>query len=161
MKVRFTKGFLNDCERLGIASVTGYSLKKLYWRWVPYNWRPGQIWYRLKCFCWHRYTTIKPKTLPYHTWCGKVHLILHCCFELLSRFMERELGIGTKDEHLGNINWDSDEAHKEALAEMRELYNWWKDVNRDPDTLLDDWTTWDEQQNQLRRLIEVRKYMWT
>ncbi len=62
----------------------------LYCRIVPYNWRCRQIWYKLKGFCWHRYTTVKPRTINFHTWCDRDALLAHTMFEILVQFVEKE-----------------------------------------------------------------------
>ena len=96
MEVKLTEGFLEDCDEFGLflddkwAKTPWQKLKRLYWKTIPYDWRPGQIWYRLTCFLWKRYTTVKPRTLPYHTWCDRDVLMVHCMFEILCRFIEGE-----------------------------------------------------------------------
>jgi len=93
-------------------------LQYLYWRIVPYNWRPGQLWYQFKCWSWKRYSTVRPRWLP-HTWVDRDVLLAHCMFEVLGRFLEGECG----DD--GIVDWDADEAHRTAMAELRELWRWW------------------------------------
>lgn len=107
---------------------------------IPYNWRPLQIWYRLKCWAWHRYTTVKPKTLPYHTWCDKTELLPHCIFEILTDFV-------TKECSPGHIDWYHTEYPKKIIPgqpydhdqiydikavwvrdEMEFLVNWWHNI---------------------------------
>lgn len=80
----------------------------------------SDLWYRLKCWAWHRYSTVRPRTLP-HTWCDRSHLLPHVMFEVLGRFLEEECG---ED---GIVDWDSDEQHRTAMAEMRELWRWWNE----------------------------------
>jgi len=110
-----------------------------YWTIVPYNWRPGQIWYRIKCFLWHRYSTVKPREFP-HTWVDRCELMPHMIFEILSQFIEGECG---ED---GVVDWYYEGGHKIEVKgevsgklinvrdEMQDLYDWWhKDyiVNKD------------------------------
>lgn len=96
-----------------------------YWKIVPYNWRPGQIWYRLKCFCWHRYTTVRPRTIPGHGWCDRSHLLPHMMFEILSQFIEKECSPGIVDwegsDHRVNVNGVS----VNVRTEMQAIYDWW------------------------------------
>jgi len=95
-----------------------------YWDIIPYDYRPSRIYYRLKCFLWHRYTTIKPRTLKYHTWCDRCVLIPHMMFEILSQYVEREAD---------NIEWYGEYGHKIKVNdeevfvrdEMQFLYDWW------------------------------------
>jgi len=100
-----------------------------YWHMLPYNWRPGQILYRLKCFFFKRYTTIRPRTLNYHTWCDRSELLPHMMFEILSRFIEQECSPG-------HVEWYGEYGHKIMVNgeekyvrdEMQELYDWWHKV---------------------------------
>jgi hypothetical protein len=111
-------------------------IKELYWDWVPYDWRPGQIWYYLKCLVWLRYSTVKPRYLG-HTWCDKTELVPHMMFEMLCQFIEKECSPG-------HIEWYGEYGHKVtvdgvekyAMDEMRELATWWtEDYNKKyPDT---------------------------
>lgn len=101
-----------------------YKIKRLYWKLISYNWRPHEIWYRLKCFCWHRYTTTKPRYLS-HQWCDRCALLPHTVFEILSRFIEEECSPG-------HIEWYGNYGHKingkYVRDEMQELYDWWHKV---------------------------------
>ena len=92
-------------------------IENLYWKIIPYNWRPGKIWYRVKCFFWHRYTTVKPRYLD-HQWNDRCAVLPHMMFEILSQFIEKECSPGT-------VDWDYDEWHRTARKEMQELYDWW------------------------------------
>lgn len=102
-----------------------YSIKKVYYKILPYDYRPGQLWYKTKCFCWHRYTTVKPKDLG-HTWCDRDHLLVETMFTILSDFIEQECVEGP-------VQWYHENSHTvkvngvEVLAidEMLALYNWW------------------------------------
>lgn len=92
-------------------------IKHKYWDMVPYNWRPFQLIYRLKCWSWKRYTTVKPRYLP-HSWCDRTELLPHMMFELLSQFLEKECSPGI-------VDWDATPDHKQAMRDMRKLYDWW------------------------------------
>ena len=86
---------------------------------IPYNYRPHNIWYNIKCFLWHRYSTIKPRYLG-HTWCDVTDLLPHMVFELLSKFIE-----GEADQ----IEWYGEYPHmvddKNVRDIMQDLYDWW------------------------------------
>ena len=120
-----------------------------YWLALPYSWRPGQIWYRTKCFVWYRWTTIKPRTLKYHTYCDRCHLMPHMMFEILTAFVEEECSPGIvdwyhneKDEEGNSYGcsprivpgemWNYDKINDPksvwVLDEMKELIRWWKEV---------------------------------
>jgi hypothetical protein len=100
-------------------------IKYKYWELISYDWRPFQIWYRLKCFLWKRYTTVKPRYLG-HTWCDRVATLPHTMFEILSDFIEKEC-VG------GPVAWYHEDSHKVVvngverfrMDEMLALYNWW------------------------------------
>lgn len=166
-----------------------YSIKKVYYRILPYDYRPGQLWYKTKCFCWHRYSTVRPKGLG-HTWCDRDHLLVETMFQILSDFVEQECVESI-------VSWYDDEwGHKIkvngvdvfVIDEMLALYNWWhlkykkayKEIeegwwdkaleNRkekglyhfyikrtiDMEDLVEE-----ELQVMLKRLINVRRSMWT
>ena len=103
-------------------------IKRYYWDHWPYDWRLMQAWYRLKCFVWHRYSTVRSRYLD-HTWCDKTELVPHAMFELLSRFIERECSPG-------HVEWFGEWGHKITVNgqekyvrdEMQELYDWWHTV---------------------------------
>jgi len=87
---------------------------------IPYDWRPGQLWYKLKCF-FIRYTTIKPRYLK-HTWCDRCELLSHMIFEIFSDFIENECSPGI-------VDWsDVKIGDKFIRDEMQELYDWWHNV---------------------------------
>lgn len=100
-----------------------------YWDLIPYDYRPHEIWYKIKCFVWHRYTTVKPRYLG-HTWCDRSDLLPNMMFEILSDFIENECSPG-------HVEWyHSDKfhpGHKIKRAgreiwvrdEMQDLYDWW------------------------------------
>jgi hypothetical protein len=103
-------------------------IKNYYWQLWPYNWRPLQVWYRLKCLMWHRYTTTRSRYHG-HTWVDKTELVPHAMFELLSKFIEQECSPG-------HVEWYGEWGHKITVDgekkyvrdEMQELYDWWHTV---------------------------------
>ncbi len=119
-------------------------LKYLYWNLIPYHLRPGQIWYQIKCFLWHRYTTIKPRTLG-HTYCDTDTLLAHITFELLTQFLEEECSPGcvdwyyATDDYKGNkIEFNGEE--RWIIDVLREICDWWhKDYLVNVDRTYDAW----------------------
>jgi len=100
-------------------------IKNYYWQLWPYNWRPGQVWYRLKCFVWHRYTTVKPRYLP-HTWMDRCEIMPHVMFEVLCQFLEKECNPGNKEwygEHGRKLD-----SGKYVMDEMKDIAEWWTGV---------------------------------
>ena len=87
---------------------------------------PRRIWYKLKCFFWHRYTTVKPRWLKYHTWCDKDYLLAYASFEILARFIEKECSPGI-------VEWYGSQQYMVKVrgkmtnvrSEMQVLYDWW------------------------------------
>lgn len=112
-----------------------------YYTLVPYEFRVHNLWYDFKCWAWHRYTTVKPRTIPYHTWVDKDHLLVHCNFEILSRFMEDEIK-GYKEE---DYNWYYTEqipfggTLKDPYYVLDYLYRWWKFFIEKEEKLGDGW----------------------
>lgn len=102
-------------------------IKHKYWNIISYDYRPFQLYYRIKCFLWHRYTTIKPRTLKYHTWCDRCTLLPHIMFEILSQYIEREAeNIEWYGEYGHKINVDGKEVF--VRDEMQFLYDWWHKI---------------------------------
>ena len=98
-----------------------------YWKVFPYGYRPGQLWYRLKCFVWHRYTTVKPRQLD-HTWRDRAGLMPYMIFEILSQFLEKECSPGI-------VDWEGSDhrimygGHSRNVNDvMWHLYHWWHNI---------------------------------
>lgn len=97
----------------------------LYWL-IPYDYRIENIWYRLRCRFWYKYTTIKSRELG-NTYCDTVELLPYTVFEIFCRFMENEVKgpchidwTCHKIEHKGNqVPVDS---------VWWECYEWWNNV---------------------------------
>lgn len=102
-------------------------VQSAYWSIVPYGYRPGQVWYKLKCWAWHRYTVIKPRYLPY-TWCDRVTVLPHVMFEVLSRFVEEECSPGHIDWEGSGHTVEVNGVVKNVRMEMQDLYDWWHQV---------------------------------
>lgn len=91
--------------------------------------------------------TLKIKTLypVKEGWCDRDVLLFHACFQILVDWVEQEEGL---------TNW-SHEKYKEQINTLTDLYNWWKDLDKDYD-LLEDYS-----QEKLEQLIKLRRYLWT
>jgi hypothetical protein len=96
-------------------------LKYAYWWTVPYEWRPGQLWYALKCRLWKRYSTVKPRWLG-NTWVDRDTLLVHLMFEVLGQYLEREAGPPTPAE---TSPCEYADAWADTRRELRELWRWW------------------------------------
>ena len=88
-------------------------IQTAYWQSIPFRWRPSSIWRRFSCWGWKRYTTIKPRTMPWNGWTEYGLLLPHVMFEVLVRYVE-------KQTENGNIDW--------VDPEVLELYRWWNEV---------------------------------
>jgi len=64
-------------------------------------------------------------------WHDKDEMLLHAAFQLLVDFVEKE-------DPGRIVNWNSDESHKHAWKEIRELYKWWKEKRPSRKSPLDD-----------------------
>lgn len=102
-------------------------IKYVYYKVLPYDYRPGQMWYKLKCFVWHRYTTVKPRQLD-HTWCDKTELVPHMMFEMLSKFLEKECSPGVVDWKGSNHRIQYGGHSRNVQEVMWHLYHWWHKV---------------------------------
>lgn len=116
-------------------------IKYAYWSIIPYDWRPGRLWYRVKCGLFHRYTTVKPRTLNFHTWCDRCTLLPHMMFEILVQFVEKELNNedgSRKSEHTFIVG----DKEVNVRDEIYDLYDWWtKDylINANENGLYGEW----------------------
>jgi hypothetical protein len=114
-------------------------------------------------------------------WCDKDHVLLHACFQLLSDFVEEEI---PKFPH---VNWNmtddrmnatmrgvqfdtSDkpppENTRDIKKEFLELYDWWqlwkKEKQEEKRTSFEeDHALYAKENEMLKRLIDLRMYLWT
>jgi hypothetical protein len=87
------------------------------------------------------------------SWCDKDVVMLHACFQLLKNFVEQE------KEMIETIDWEHNEEIKNTKSEIDFLYNWWLErVTKEND--LDEKQYKDDNQ-MLKRLIDVRFHLWT
>jgi len=162
----------------------------LYYGWIPYNWRPLEIWYKLKCYFWHRYTIVKPRYLGY-LWTDRCELMPHTMFEILSEFIEQECSPGHIDWEASDHKVDVHGEEVNVREEMQSLYDWWhnwynkeypqqmsklyQEAREEPfwnikDIPEDHWShranaldakAFKELQDRMIRLCRVSPYMWT
>ena len=98
-----------------------------YWEIWPNNLRPSEIFYTLKCFFWHRYSTVRPRWLG-HTWCDRDTLLIFSMFEILTRFVEEECSPGHIDwyhDQGSKIRIEGELVDKYVRDEMDDLLEWW------------------------------------
>jgi len=90
------------------------------------------LWYRMKCFIFRPFTTIKPRHLG-HTYMDIAEIMPHMIFELLERFLVEELDIlpdytRAKKEYQIDISYNKTEIDGKIVnpyKEMIRLYKWW------------------------------------
>lgn len=119
----------------------------------------GDLWYKFICWAWYRYSTVRPEGLP-HTWIDRDRLMVHCMFQLLCDFIEKEqkpdpdAWLAMKESTTEDYRRERFEIDKEQLA----LYKWWK---HDYPKLQDSLEADEEINNYCMRLIKIRGYLWT
>ena len=203
----------NYCQQFKIlAQYVKNRTQERYYGVVPYDWRPPQIVYFLKCKFWTKPTTIKPRTLK-HGYCDKTELLPYLMFECLTQFIETECSPGPVAWYSSwpgnkfNHQWNTIQNGKQkyAMDELLDLYYWWSMVylkeypevekilwneinNNEPihygkgkywtptfncDTKKDVWKRcmkalnkldeimFAELTNRMKRLSDVRGFMWT
>lgn len=113
--------------------------------------------YRLNPNHW-KYWIIKPKKLSigYH---DARDLILHTNFQILSDFMEDQLGDNSR------VDWDYNETTRHIYSEMIALYEYWNNHSKlwngyyESDTGSKE--ELEKQENEmLKRLIDIRLWLW-
>lgn len=105
------------------------SFREWYWKTIPHKYRPHELWYRIKCFVWYRYTTTKPRYLG-HTWCDRNFILSETMFEILSQFIEKELSLDIVDWYPKDMGENSHKVQvhgqwKWVKDEMLDIYNWY------------------------------------
>lgn len=98
-----------------------------YYDIVPHDYKPRELWYKLKCFLFKRYSTVKSRHLG-HTWVDKVELIPYTLFEMLENFVEKECSPGC-------VEWYGEYGHKILVGmeykyvrdEIDDILRWWNE----------------------------------
>ncbi len=85
-------------------------------------------------------------------WRDKDSVMLHACFQLLKDCVEKE------DLLLGHIDWNSDDAHRLAKAELEDLYRWWLSYK---EADIPEPGHYEVETSYLVRLVKVRWALWT
>ncbi len=86
-------------------------------------------------------------------WLDKDLIILHACFQILSDCIEKE------NLFTGHIDWTNDEEQRNAKKEIEILYNWWMKRKIKNNSL--DEKQYEEDNTMLKKLIDIREYLWT
>lgn len=134
-------------------------------------------WYWMKCRFWYRYNVVRIKTLP-PTWCDRDEVLLHAAFQILTDYVEREQPweFTATPEEIQEAYGGPDECHPSRLqsaAELKSLYHWWtveRLARKEPEDTGRDWgqkllaaeKQWNEEDDaNLKRLIDIRQTLWT
>jgi len=99
-----------------------------YWEIVPYDWRLGQIKYRLKSYFWSKFWKVNPKHIPKDGWVDRCALLPHYMFQILIDFLDKEC-------NPGHVEWYGEDPHTvevngiktNVMDEMKELRRWWEE----------------------------------
>jgi hypothetical protein len=116
-------------------------------------------------------------------WCDKDHVLLHACFQLLSDFVEQEIPKfpdidWNVTEDLSNtvikgiaFNQNTNEERasvntRNIKKEFEELYAWWqewkkRETSERRSTFEEDHADYLKENEMLKRLIDLRMYLWT
>ena len=97
---------------------------------------------------------LKIESLP-DGWRDKDEVILHACFQLLKDFVEKE------KEVIEQIDWKHDEETANAKAEIDFLYSWWLERFHEEKDFNKINQRYEEENQMLKRLVDVRKYLWS
>lgn len=87
-------------------------------------------------------------------WNDKDVVLTHACFQCLVDFMEKE-----KPEESVVWTYSPETAH--AWKELNYLYQWWKQITTSPAPALSEQEQTALETKNLKRLVNVRGYMWT
>ncbi len=116
-------------------------------------------WYWLRCCLWHRYNVVVCRPLP-PTRCDRDYLLVFAAFQILEDFVDKEADHYHEDVYAlyKEAGYDEDRCREEERDwnEIRVLYAWWQ--QRKKDKYADNY---DEDNDRLHRLINVRNYLWT
>lgn len=140
------------------------------------------IYHWIRCNTWNRYHILNLTKHSKNTswgWSDRVEQMKVACFHLLCEYVEKEKPFEV-------VNWESDPHHQHAAAEIKDLYNWWKvEQYKEQDelnSLVSDFRFTPEgikfkgdfeaykkrsdeleekEEQQLKRLLAIRGYLWT
>lgn len=107
--------------------------------------KPGGLWLGMEPA-----NLLKIDTLS-EDWRDADSLLLHAGFQILVDFVEKEKAFNC------HVDWDNDQKHILAKAEILELYNWWKS-HEETETLDEKYI---QENEMLKRLVDIRWALWT
>jgi len=112
-------------------------------------------WFRFRI--WDKHHVINIKTLQ-PGWTDKDEVLVHVMFQVLSDFMEKE-------KPAEFIDWNADPSNAKAWKEIQTLHRWWKEERpQRPTSVISEQLEIkyaEEDDGMMKRLIHVRKFLWT
>ena len=153
---------MNNVQKIG-ALILGIGIavaSSVAWRlWWAIQRQVHDRWYWLKCWLWHRYDVVVCRPLP-PTWVDRDYLLVFAAFQILEDYVNKEDTHFHEDVYktYKEGGYDEDRCREEERDwnEIRVLYGWWQ--KRKAEKYADDY---DQDNEMLHRLINVRKYLWT
>lgn len=128
------------------------------WRWHVSS-PLKRFWWGIKYRTTHKYHKLDISNKENHYLRGYMdprERLLFGCFAVLKDFVENDMG---------HNDWQWNEDHQKAAAEIMALYNWWLTDRPaawdDPESYKKDEELYLKDQEMLHRLIAVREYLWT
>ncbi len=92
-------------------------------------------------------------------WCDKDHVLLHACFQLLVDFVEKEM---LPQDY---PDWEATPETSNARKEIEALYTWWQEWKKEESnkstSFREDEKRYHKENEMLKRLIDVRMFLWT
>ncbi len=101
--------------------------KYKYWDWVAYDYRPKELWYRITCKLFKKYSTVKSRYLD-DRWVDRTELMSETMFQILSDFVENECVESVVDWYHDEIEYRNvlvNNVKVNPMDEMLALYNWY------------------------------------
>ena len=95
--------------------------------------------------------------LPVRAWYDTDTRLLYSIMALLTEFVEKEAPLDGKPDFV-EVDWDSDDGHKHARAEMIEIYKWWKNYDNRMDEIDNTRMAWHNRVRSHMKNDDLREY---
>lgn len=131
------------------------------------------LYYYVKDYFWP-HNVVKCQSLP-RSWNDRDERILHCCFQILTDFIEQEQPWWMK-ENWTSIKNSMDAEYADEVSQLKRLYYWWKFVYvkkyleqeeiflKETDIVKlyeQEMLFYNEETNKAIEILQLRKYLWT
>jgi hypothetical protein len=116
-------------------------------------------------------------------WCDKDSVLLHACFQLLSDFVEKEMPkypfinwnipVDNMNFVMREVHFNADKTEgidpantRDIKKEFEDLYAWWQEWRKREESekrssFEEDHADYLKENEMLKKLIDLRMYMWT